>query len=234
MTLLWQDHRHNAAVYQVSSRRWTVQRAGELIGDYRLTGETFDPDLPPEPVLTITGSDAGTLDTWLRFIPPQYGITRLRLRDRIIDTAFFQPVLPELRDAELSLHCTRRDAPDIARGFTACDYFDLFIAGKRAGSCSLRTGYHPSLMVNGHIGYTVFPAFRGHHYAARAVRLLLTHARTWNMPEVSICCVPENAASRRTCEIAGLSFDGIFDIPPEHALYAQGKRQFCRYMIDLT
>lgn len=134
MTLLWQDHRHNAAVYQVSSRRWTVQRAGELIGDYRLTGETFDPDLPPEPVLTITGSDAGTLDTWLRFIPPQYGITRLRLRDRIIDTAFFQPVLPELRDAELSLHCTRRDAPDIARGFTACDYFDLFISGKRAGA----------------------------------------------------------------------------------------------------
>ena len=234
MTPLWYARRQDASVVAAAADRWLVQRAGQTIGEYRLDGEIFDPQLPPEPQLTMIGEPAGTLDTWLRFIPSQLGITRLRLGDRFLDTTFSQPSIPELSDSELILRCTRRDLPDPVHGFTACDYFDLYAGNIRAGSCSLRAGYHPSLWVSGHIGYTVFPSFRGHHYAARLVRLLLDYARVWGMPEISICCVPENIASRRTCEIAGLSFDGIFSIPDTHSLYAQGKRQFCRYTMDLT
>ena len=225
-------------LYQNDNSRWQILRSGCLIGSYTLSTEVFDPQLPGQPVVTVTGDTAGTLPAWLRFIPAQLGITQLRILPcpaypdgATLATRLTQPQLPSA-DGSLCLCCTRRDAPDVTRGFTACDYFDLYVHNTRIGCCSLRAGYHPSLWVSGHIGYTVFPPYRGKHYAAQAVRLLLRHARAWGMPQVSICCVPENTASRRTCECAGLRFDGIHDIPVQHALYARGKRQFCRYVVN--
>jgi len=47
------------------------------------------------------------------------------------------------------------------------------------------------------LGYSVEPAHRGHHYAARAGRLLLLLARSHGMETLWITCNPDNWASRR-------------------------------------
>jgi predicted acetyltransferase len=83
----------------------------------------------------------------------------------------------------------------------------------------------------GHIGYSVHEARRGHHYAARAVRLLMPFARQIGINPLWITCDPDNAASRRTCEIADAEFIEIVDLPPEYPGHALGQRQKCRYRL---
>lgn len=83
----------------------------------------------------------------------------------------------------------------------------------------------------GHIGYAVHEQWRGHHYAARAVRLLLPIARQIEIDPLWITCDPDNAASRRTCEIAGAEFIETVDLPPEYPGYALGQRKKCRYRL---
>ena len=105
---------------------------------------------------------------------------------------------------------------------------------REIGAIDLRIGNTPHLMLyGGHIGYSVFPAYRGHHYAARSVRLLLPLARGHDLGTLWITCNPDNFASRRSCELAGLEFVEIVDLPPNTDMYLEGERQKCRYRLIL-
>lgn len=88
-------------------------------------------------------------------------------------------------------------------------------------------------MYSGHIGYGVFPPARGHHYAERAVRLILPLARAHRMDHLWITCNPDNWPSRRTCERLGADLVEIVDIPPNNPLYEKGERQKCRYRLTV-
>lgn len=102
-----------------------------------------------------------------------------------------------------------------------------------AGSISLRVGWGPEIeLYYGHIGYGVYPPARGHHYALRACRLLLPLARLHGLSPLWITTDPQNIPSRRTCEQLGGRMVEIVDVPPDHALYARGQVQKCRYRID--
>jgi N-methylhydantoinase B len=102
------------------------------------------------------------------------------------------------------------------------------------GRIALRIGNPPLLArVGGHVGYSVEPAHRGHHYAARSVRLLMPLARRHGMTSLWITCNPDNIASRRTCELAGAEFVEIVDVPTDHEMYARGEREKCRYRLGL-
>ncbi len=104
-----------------------------------------------------------------------------------------------------------------------------------AGSISLRIGDNEDLrMYLGHIGYNVYPAARGHHYAARASRLLYPLARRHGLSELWITCNPENIASRKTCERLGAGYVQTVPLPTGHILYERGERQKQRYRIDLN
>src|SRR5262245_8391538 len=75
------------------------------------------------------------------------------------------------------------------------------------GNIRLSIGSTPHIeCYAGHVGYDVLPQHRGHHYAARAVRLLLPLARKLGIDPLWITCDPENLASRRTLELAGAEF----------------------------
>jgi len=103
------------------------------------------------------------------------------------------------------------------------------------GRIDLRIGYtHNLLMYGGQIGYRVHQDYRGHHYAARSVRLLVPLARAHKLGNLWITCNPDNWASRRACEMAGLELVEIVDIPPHIDMYYQGERQKCRYRLDLS
>ena len=53
------------------------------------------------------------------------------------------------------------------------------------------------------------------------------------MNELWITCNPENAASRRTCEIARGKLIETVDLPQHNEQYNRGERRKCRYRFDL-
>ena len=141
-----------------------------------------------------------------------------------------EPSLTELRDGEMHLRLkgAREACPE--REELPARYFDICLEdGTRVGNCELRIGRNGRTPVSGNIGFGVYPAWRGHHYAARAVKLLLRLATEQGMEEVLITCDPGNRASARSCELAGGIPMGTAEIPPEHPLYREGKRQVLVY-----
>jgi predicted acetyltransferase len=101
------------------------------------------------------------------------------------------------------------------------------------GTINLRIGSTPHLERDaGHIGYGVHPAFRGHHYASRSVKLLLPVARTLGIDPLWITCDPDNVASRRSLEIAGAEMVEIVDVPEDCGIRKHGgKTRKCRYRL---
>jgi predicted acetyltransferase len=149
----------------------------------------------------------------------------------VISTTFQDP--PLLKDADLELRL-REHLPAVpAKGWVPAYRFDMMVDGHVAGSIDLRLGATPA-MVNfgGQIAYGVDPSYRGRHYAARSLRLLLPFAKAHGMSELWVTCDPANWASRRTCEIAGAELVGIVDLPPESDMYIEAERQKCRYRLS--
>jgi predicted acetyltransferase len=105
-------------------------------------------------------------------------------------------------------------------------------SGEELGGINLRIGSTPHIeRYAGHIGYHVHPEYRGHRFAARSVRLLLPLARRHDLAVLWITCDPDNAASRRTAEIAGAQFVEIVDVPETCIIYQSGHPRKCRYRL---
>ena len=102
------------------------------------------------------------------------------------------------------------------------------------GRLSLRIGHTEHIeMYAGHIGYSVEPPYRGRRLAARSCLLILPLARGHGINPLWITCNPENAASRRTCEIIGSTLVETVPIPPSDPLYRWDTKRKCRYRVDL-
>lgn len=143
----------------------------------------------------------------------------------------------ELTDEELRLVFLSRRSGDEALERAPAYYFHMQHAftGEIMGEIELRgANYRGILLYSGHIGYEVFPAFRGNHYAERACRLLFPAARRLGLDPLWITCNPENLPSRRTCERLGGVLVDIVDVPRESDLYARGDHRKCRYRVDLA
>ena len=106
-------------------------------------------------------------------------------------------------------------------------------SGAEVGTINLRLGSTPHLeRYAGHIGYSVDEACRGHHYAARSLVLLVPVARRFALDPLWITCDPENAASRRSLELAGAEFVEIVDVPADCGIRKfGGKLRKCRYRL---
>jgi predicted acetyltransferase len=104
-----------------------------------------------------------------------------------------------------------------------------------AGGLNLRIGTNNEIeLYTGNIGYEVYPAARGRHYAERACRLLLPLARRHGMERVWITCNPDNVASRRTCERLGAKLVETVPIPRDHPFRSRGETAKCRYLMELA
>jgi tagatose 1,6-diphosphate aldolase len=107
--------------------------------------------------------------------------------------------------------------------------------GEELGNIRLSVSSTPYIeRYAGHLGYGVRPQHRGHHYAARAVRLLIPLAKQLNLDPLWITCDPENLASRRTLELAGAEFVEIVDVPPDCIIHKCGHPRKCRYRLALN
>ena len=140
-----------------------------------------------------------------------------------------------IRDAELLLELERIALHP--KHHIPAHFFRMLHAdtGEELGSINLRVANTPHIKrYAGHIGYGVQPEHRGHHYAARSVRLLLPLAKELGLNTVWITCDPDNLASRRSCELAGAEFVEIVDVPPDCIIFQTGHPKKCRYRIVVT
>ncbi|MBF4547662.1 GNAT family N-acetyltransferase [Corynebacterium afermentans subsp. lipophilum] len=79
------------------------------------------------------------------------------------------------------------------------------VDGRYCGNIEMRPG--------GVLGYNTAPWARGQGLTARALRLVATHAYTQGLRRLELHIVVDNAASRRTAEKAGYTFDGLLPDP---------------------
>lgn len=140
-----------------------------------------------------------------------------------LDTAF-------LKNDEIQLLLEKTVDGDEKRNWVPAYHF--FISspnGTKMGKCDLRIGYNDNLYYGGHIGYTVFPEFRGNHYAGKACLLLFQLAVKHNMEYLYITCNPDNYASRKTCEYAGGTLLEIAELPEGNDMRDNGELEKCIY-----
>ena len=112
-------------------------------------------------------------------------------------------------------------------------YYDILAGGTRVGTCELRPEATWTARWSGQVSYTVFPPYRGHRYALEALRLLCGRSKTLGLDHLTVTCRPENAASRRTLELAGAELKAVEEIPPEHPLRGSRVEKVCVYCIKL-
>lgn len=132
----------------------------------------------------------------------------------------------DLHDGEIVLKLKRTCEAQPEKRWLPAYYFDICLHdGTVAGYCDLRIGHNDKTYIGGNIGYGIHEPYRGHRYAAKACALLFKQARKHGLEYVIVTCVPENAASYRTCEIAGGVLQEIADVPEDNEMYAEGKRK---------
>lgn len=143
---------------------------------------------------------------------------------------------PLYTDGEIRLHLARvipKGQP--ATGNVPVYYYRIqLMDGTEVGRCDLRVGDNERLQIAGHIGYGVWKDYRGHHYAAKACRLLMGIASAMGMDYLIITCDPDNIPSRRTCEALGAKLLAIVDVPEDSIDYAMGHLQKCQYRVELA
>ena len=129
-----------------------------------------------------------------------------------------------LKNDEISLIRERTADANEKRGWVPAYYFAVYDReGNKVGECDLRIGHNDNTYYGGNIGYTVFPPYRGKHYAAKACKLLFELARMHGMEYLYISCDPDNVASRKTCEYAGGEFVETAILPEENEMRKNGE-----------
>lgn len=114
--------------------------------------------------------------------------------------------------------------------------YEIYLSGERAsvGYVSLRIGKDQGAMCYlGHIGYRIYPRWRGHHLAEKAVRRLKADMQKNGLQQVIITCNPENIASVRTCERLGCRLEQVVSVPEAYRGILMGATHKCRYLLDV-
>lgn len=140
-----------------------------------------------------------------------------------------------LKTEEISLRLNHTFPGDPVRNWVPAYYFDILNhAGQKAGICDLRIGHTEGLYYGGNIGYAVDEPYRGHHYAAKACKLLFELARRHKLGYVIITTQPTNLPSRRTCELLGGRLLEIAELPADNDMRVNdGHTHECIYRFEL-
>ena len=94
--------------------------------------------------------------------------------------------------------------------------------GENVGKISLRLGHNYHSYWNGNVGYEVDEPYRGNHYAAIALKMVLPIAKAHGMDHLFVSCDENNAASYKTIERCGGSLLEISYPPKDWVFYRPG------------
>lgn len=141
----------------------------------------------------------------------------------------------DLGNEEIFLKLFRTAEANPEKGYVPTYYFYICRTADQVkiGHCDLRIAHNENTYYGGNIGYEIYGAYRGNHYAAKACKLLFDLARKHDLGYLVITCSPANIASRKTCEYAGCRFKEIAQLPAHNEMYQAGETEKCIYVIEL-
>lgn len=140
----------------------------------------------------------------------------------------------DLKTDEIFLKLTKTCEEQPEKRWLPAYYLDIcLVDGTTIGKCDLRIGHNDKTYIGGNIGYGIDQPYRGHHYAAKACKLLFQQAKKHGLDYLIITCDPANVASYKTCEHAGGIFIETANIPEDNEMYAEGKRKVKIYRFDI-
>ena len=137
-----------------------------------------------------------------------------------------------LVDGDLELVLEQAAPRDTRRGVVPQYEFEMRLTGTaiKIGLIKLRVRLTDELkQFGGNLSYDVDEGYRGHQYAARGCRLLFPLARRHGFKSLLITCAPDNAASRRTCELIGARYVDTIEAETEPGKH----RRTCRFVVSL-
>lgn len=139
-----------------------------------------------------------------------------------------------LKNEEILLRLERTAGENPKKGWVPAYYFAICLPnGEKIGKCDFRVGHNQNLYYGGNIGYEIDSGHRGHHYAGKAVKLLLGLAKKHDLGYIIITCNPDNIASARTCEYAGGELLEIAELPPDSDMRERGDTSKCIYKFEI-
>ena len=113
-------------------------------------------------------------------------------------------------------------------------YYGIYLKHTKIGYIDLRLGVSEELYYAGNIGYRIFEKYRGHHYAAKACKLLFLLAKKHNMSYLYITCNPDNIPSRKTLEYLQGELLEIAELPEDSDMRVNyGDTEKCIFKFDL-
>ena len=136
-----------------------------------------------------------------------------------------------LYDREIDLIIEEKAEAYEPKGYLPAYKYEIRLhnGNDKIGRIDLRVGHNTNTYYGGNIGYEIEEIYRGHHYAAKACRLIKQVAEAHKMDKVFITNNLQNIPSRKTCENIGASLVEIVDLPEDNEMYQLGDRQKCRY-----
>ena len=84
---------------------------------------------------------------------------------------------------------------------------------QEVGRFVLREGSNEERYYDGHTGYTIEEAYRGHHYSKEACLLMFEIAREKGFKQLMISCSPHNIASRKIIESLPFKYLETKEVP---------------------
>lgn len=140
----------------------------------------------------------------------------------------------DLKNDEIYLALVNTFEADTVRKWVPAYQFDIcLLNGEKIGFCNFRVDNTELTKYCGNIGYGIDEKYRGNYYSLKASKLLLNLAKKHNLNYVTINCEPHNLASNKICKALNAEFIELVDIPEDHEMYQEGKRQMNIYKITL-
>jgi tagatose 1,6-diphosphate aldolase len=140
-----------------------------------------------------------------------------------------------LTDGEIDLKIVEKTLAKEEKGYVPAYKYRITLHNQdeSIGEIDIRIGYNENTYYGGHIGYGIEEPYRGNSYAAKACKIIMQVAVSHGMDKLIITCDPDNIASRRTCEKAGLMLKVIADLPEHNEMYKEGARRKCIYQCTM-
>lgn len=98
----------------------------------------------------------------------------------------------------------------LPKGFVPYTIYQMMVDGIEVGRLVLRDGTDEECYYDGHIGYTVYEEYRGHHYSYQACLLLKEMVQR---DHLLITCDPMNVASKKIIQRLGCQYIETKSIP---------------------
>lgn len=114
--------------------------------------------------------------------------------------------------------------------------FDIYVPemDRIIGRCEYRNETGQDLWYYGHVGYVIYPPYRGENFAYRAcLKMFDLLKKERGLSEFVITCNPDNIASRKTIEKMDAEFIKLIDVDQDHELYKLGDHQKNIYIVKV-